>query len=328
MLRRSEEYFREDCGVFIPEEAPGHRDEEYDPWTFELLLRMQRDHFWYRGRHKFLIEAVRSACASPESAGGRRRRLSAVDMGGGCGGWLEYLHMQAPNLFEELALSDSSRRALDLAGPVVGAFAARYHSDLLDLRWQDRWDVVFLLDVIEHIPEHVNVLRQVRQCLRPGGLLFVTTPALQFFWTYNDEFVRHQRRYSRRDFENLAQAADLRLKRCDYFMFFLSPALYVARKWGKPSQLTTEQEIRDHLARTHRIPPRPINALLEGVFSVEAWLSRYVTIPWGTSILGVFEKPRPAVLRDSVTEVPLAHGRVALDPTTSGPTTATTPTII
>ena len=204
--------------VEAPGRTPTHREEEYDSDSFETLLRMQRDHFWYRGRHKFLLTTVRRFSPSASAPGGRRGR-SAIDMGGGCGGWVEYLHTREPRLFDELALSDSSRRALDLAGPVVGTFARRYHADLLDLPWQDRWDAVFLLDVIEHIPGHLDVLRQVRRSLRPGGLLFVTTPAFQSLWTYNDEFARHQRRYTRRDFIDLAGAADLQLRSCAYFMF-------------------------------------------------------------------------------------------------------------
>ncbi len=72
--------------------------------------------------------------------------------------------------------------------------------DLLDIPWFEKWDIVFLLDVLEHIPEHQEALKQIRKCMRPGGLLFITTPALKFFWTYNDDVVHHQRRYSKKDF--------------------------------------------------------------------------------------------------------------------------------
>ena len=35
-----------------------HRDEEYGEGGFEILRDMQERHFWYRGRHRFLMEAV------------------------------------------------------------------------------------------------------------------------------------------------------------------------------------------------------------------------------------------------------------------------------
>jgi len=274
-------------GIFVPRRQPRHRNDEYDETGFELLIRMQREHFWYRGRHKFLLTVLKREIARTfGNAGG----LQAMDMGGGCGGWLEYLHAHEPAIFHELALGDSSLRALSLAGPVVGPFADRYQIDLLNLAWSEKWDVVFLLDVLEHIPNHVDVLHQVRASLRPGGLLFVTTPALNFFWTYNDELAHHQRRYSRNDFLEIGKQAGLELLRANYFMFFLSPALMISRIFFRPSMFAAPEQVQKHLARTHRIPPKSINQLLAGFFSMEANTIDRVNLPWGTSILAVFRR--------------------------------------
>jgi 2-polyprenyl-3-methyl-5-hydroxy-6-metoxy-1,4-benzoquinol methylase len=275
-------------GVFVPTKRPSHRDAEYDACGFEMLLRMQREHFWYRGRHKVLlnvlkVEAPRRFGSSPQ--------LRAIDLGGGCGGWVEYLHAEGQGLVRELALADSSLRALSLAEPVVGSFARRYQIDLLELPWSEEWDIAFLLDVIEHIPDDAEVLRQTLKILRPGGLLFVTTPALSLFWTYNDEFALHQRRYSRRDFHSLAQRTGLELLRADYFMFFLSPALVMSRLVCRPPRLTTAEERHAYTRRTHEIPRRRVNQLLSAIFSIEARLINSVRFPWGTSILGVFRRP-------------------------------------
>jgi SAM-dependent methyltransferase len=275
--------------VFVLRDGVQHRDDEYDQRGFDVLLKMQRNHFWYRGRHKFLLNVVERELGGLHHPP-LQTKLSAIDIGGGCGGWVEYLHLHSADLFGELALGDSSLRALTLASPVVGSFAARYQIDLLDLRWRDRWDVVFLLDVIEHQQADVEAIRQARDCLRPGGLLFVTVPALQFFWTYNDELAKHQRRYSRRDFEHLAQATGMELLRAYYFMFFLSPILYLARRLAKPPRLSSSQEIQAFLARTHRIPPRAVNKMLQAVFTMESILGHHIRFPWGTSLLGVFRR--------------------------------------
>ena len=274
-------------GIFSPPRPPCHRCEEYDERTFTLLLRMQREHFWYRGRHRLLLRALnRELGRWPAPAGGWR----ALDLGGGCGGWLEYLHARAGGRFGRLALGDSSRQALELAGGVVGAFAERYHVDLLDLPWSSDWDVVFLLDVLEHIPDHAEVLRQVRRCLRPGGLLFVTAPALPQFWTYNDEWARHQRRYRRRDFQALAGQTGFELLRNEYFMFFLSLPLFLNRCLFRPSPAATPEQIQTHAWQAHRIPGRGLNGLLGGLLAVEAAVANVVRLPWGASILAVLRR--------------------------------------
>ena len=294
--------FRQEQGIFVPERRPHHRDDQHDDNQLEVLMQMQREHFWYRGRHKFLLNVTKEEIArnfgtttglqatgvqvtSPQATG-----LQAIDMGGGCGGWLEYVQRHAPSLFQTLDLGDSSMRALVLAEPVVGPSATRYQIDLLDLPWTEEWDVVFLLDVLEHIPDHAEVLRQVRRSMRPGGLLFVTTPALKFFWTHNDEVVRHQRRYSKPDFRSLAELVGLQLLRAEYFMFLLSPVLLFSRALLRPPRSATPEQLLEHFARTHNIPPQPVNDLLTQVFAIEAAMVRFVGFPWGTSILAVFRR--------------------------------------
>lgn len=279
--------FSEDQGVFVPLRRPRHRDDEYDEKGFGVLVQMQREHFWYRGRHKLLLNVLKKEI--PRRFG-EVSDLRAIDMGGGCGGWLEYLHAHDAGMFQRLALGDSSMRALSLAEVVVGPFATRYQIDLLDLPWLAEWDVIFLLDVLEHIPDHEGVLRQVVSSMRPGGLLFVTTPALKFFWTYNDDVALHQRRYCRQDFRTLAERVGLTLLRADYFMFFLSPALLLSRILFRPPASATPEQLLEHDARAHRIPAQPINEVLSRVFSIEASMVNSVHFPWGTSILAVFRR--------------------------------------
>ena len=282
-----ESQFIQEQAIFVPRRRPEHRNDEYDETNFEVLIQMQREHFWYRGRHRLLLNVLKKDILRHC---GKTDGMRPIDMGGGCGGWLEYLHTHNFGMFDELALGDSSMRALSLAEPLVGSFATRYRIDLLDLGWRERWDIVFLLDVLEHIPDHEEVLRQVRRSMRPGGLLFVTTPALKFFWTYNDELAHHQRRYSKQDFRALGKQAHLELLRTEYFMFFLSPALLFSRILFRPPASATPQQLQNHLVRTHRTPARLINELLTTLFSIEAALVNFVNFPWGTSILTVFKR--------------------------------------
>jgi SAM-dependent methyltransferase len=281
-----------DCvdGIFVPRPAPQHRNEEYDEQGFDMLLKMQREHFWYVGRHRLLLNVLKKELAHRNGA---RDALCAIDLGGGCGGWVEYLHQYLPDTFQELALGDSSQRALKLAEPVVGAYANRYQVDLMDLPWKDKWDVVFLLDVIEHLPDDAEVLRQALACVKPGGLVVVTAPALKAFWTYNDEVAKHQRRYCRRDFQALSKTTGAELLRLQYFMFALSPMLFLNRILFRPKHGASDDEMRAYVERSHAVPSRPANALLTGVLLAEAWLANVVSFPWGSSVAGVFRRMPP-----------------------------------
>jgi SAM-dependent methyltransferase len=271
-------------GIHSPPVPVQHRDDEYAQSGFTGLLAMQSKHFWYPGRHRFLLTALDRYVAP------LRAPISAVDLGGGVGGWLRYLCDRRPGLFQLVALADSSRLALRSAQSVLPPRVERFHVDLMALGWRQRWDVAFLLDVLEHLPDDLGALSQVREALKPGGLLFVTTPALPLFWSYNDDLAHHLRRYTRHDFARLAREADLELRDARYFMFFLSPLYWLARR-GPGIGAMTEEKQRHLARRAHRVPNRLVNGALTAMFASESPLGHRLRFPWGTSLLGVFRRP-------------------------------------
>ncbi len=274
-------------GLFLPKVPIEHREEEYDPHGFATLREMQSRHFWYRGRHRFLLSALGRVLRTIPPT----EKLRGIDLGAGCGGWIAYLQKHQPQWFAELALADSSIDALEYAATCVHPGTPRYQIDLLQLPWENRWDVVFLFDVLEHIPDDVETMRQIYKALRPGGYLLVATPALKFFWTYNDDLAHHVRRYSRGDFARLAEVTDFKLCWSRYFMFFLSPLLFLSRMNSPDIANMSKDEIRAHQRRTHAIPCAPLNFALTLAFGSETPLGVWMPFPWGTSVLGVFQKP-------------------------------------
>ena len=271
-------------GIYKPDVHFEHRSEEYDQRGFDILCEMQKSHFWYRGRHRFLLSALdRFQADAPAS-------WSAVDLGGGVGGWIRYLADRRQTRFSLLALADSSEMALNMSGIVLPDDVARYQIDLMNLGWHEQWDNAFLLDVIEHLPDDVRGVRQAAQALKSGGLLFVTTPALKQFWSYNDDLAHHLRRYTRRDFALLAQKSGLELLDARYFMFLLSPLYWLARQRSGTGEMSPEQQ-RQLLQDNHKVPWAPLNLALTAIFGVETPLGHWLRFPWGTSILGVFRKP-------------------------------------
>ena len=122
-----------------------------------------------------------------------------------------------------------------------------------------------------------------------GGLLFVTTPALQQFWSYNDELAHHLRRYTRADFARLGEQAGLQLLDARYFMFLLSPLYWLARQ-GKGIEGMTDDEKMALMHKTHQVPPTPLNLPLTAIFAAETPLGHWLRFPWAISVLGVFRQ--------------------------------------
>ena len=116
--------------IYQPTNPIQHRDEEYPEEGFDMLLKMQERHFWYCGRHRFLLHAL-DRQVSPS------RPLSAIDLGGGVGGWVRYLANRRQAHYSALALADSSLNALRMAGEVLPKHVQRYQIDLMNLGWQE-----------------------------------------------------------------------------------------------------------------------------------------------------------------------------------------------
>lgn len=281
-------YRPSDDGILLPPFEVTHRADRYDPDGFEVLARMQKRHFWYRGRHRYVLRAMHDYSGRLNATG---RPLRLIDLGGGCGGWVELLRQQPGLRTAEIALADSSLDALRLARVRVGAGVAYYQADLMNLGWDARWDVAFLLDVIEHLPDDAAGLAEAGRALVPGGLLFVTVPALSVFWSYNDELAGHLRRYARRDLQRLAERTGLTLLRAQYFVFFASPLLYLSRLFPPKLDRGNHRAVRALVERTHRVPPPAVNGALDAVLAIEERLARHMTFAWGTSLLAVLQKP-------------------------------------
>lgn len=264
-----------------------HREGEYDSRGFAVLSRMQAEHFWYLGRRRFISRLLRHRVTDVERVG-----RQVIDLGAGCGGFVQYL--AGSGLFPEsrLAVGDSSPEALRFARELLLPGAGMYQIDLMSLGWKDRWDFVFLLDVLEHIPDDVGALREACRATRPGGYCLITVPALRQFWSWNDEVVGHQRRYSRKQLDERVAEAGLELIDSRYFMFLLSPLLAASRLFSSRNvERLNDREKWELVEKTHSIPARPINRAMQWIFDLETPLGHHVRFPWGTSLIALARKP-------------------------------------
>jgi 2-polyprenyl-3-methyl-5-hydroxy-6-metoxy-1,4-benzoquinol methylase len=98
--------------------------------------------------------------------------LSALDVGGGSGWLLGEAKRAEPRLRRTVVVD------ID-AGAKADAEAAghEFHlSRVEDLEIDTRFDVIFLLNLIEHVDDPVAVLKKMRDLLKPGGCILVKTP--------------------------------------------------------------------------------------------------------------------------------------------------------
>ncbi|MBI5368533.1 MAG: class I SAM-dependent methyltransferase [Planctomycetes bacterium] len=140
--------------------------------------------------------------------------------------------------------------------------------------------LVTACDILEHLRDDVRLLQECRRVLVPGGRALITVPALDLFWTGNDD-LQHQRRYSRTELARKLRRAGLEIERLTYFNTLLLPLfpLQWMREWFFNPRITPE----------NMIPPTPplANGVFRAIFAAERHLLARGDLPIGVSLLAV-----------------------------------------
>jgi SAM-dependent methyltransferase len=142
------------------------------------------------------------------------------------------------------------------------------------------YDLIVLLDVLEHIEDDRGSLRVLREKLAPGGMMVVTVPASPWMWSAHDVAHHHKRRYTARTLRAVFDAAGLRVRHMSHFNTLLYPLIAAARIVGR---------LRHREGSDEAMPSPLVNGLLRHVFAAERhWVTRGA-LPFGVSLLAVVD---------------------------------------
>ncbi|HKA39129.1 MAG TPA: class I SAM-dependent methyltransferase [Burkholderiales bacterium] len=235
------------------------------PETYALAAQAEEEHWWFSARRS-ILRAVLDRYLAPASD------RALLELGCGNGGNLALLARYGKLCAVEM--DDGARRRAAARG--IAAVEPGALPDAIPFAGQ-QFDVVAALDVLEHVADDRAALAAMRAKLKRGGYLLLTVPAFRWLWSRHDEASRHQRRYSKGELVRLVESAGFEVTHSTYFNTLLFP---LAVAYIKLSGRVTADA--DHGLR---IPPRPLNALLRGIFSAERHLVPKLALPFGVSIL-------------------------------------------
>jgi SAM-dependent methyltransferase len=229
-----------DCGraVVVLEGVPCYAPElaressGFRPEGFAWLAERESGHFWFRARAELIAFVVRRYFP------GARNFL---EIGCGTGFVLSSLAQRYPNL----AMSGSEIFIEGLG------FAARrmpdadlFQMDARRIPYRNEFDLLGAFDVIEHIEEDEQVLREVHAALVPGGGAIFTVPQHPSLWSAQDEHACHKRRYRRGELETKLRRAGFEILFSTSFVSVLLPLLYLSRRKKRvANELAIQEEM-------------------------------------------------------------------------------------
>ena len=234
--------------------------------VYDRMAELDERHWWYRARREVLAALIARRIPLPAEA-----RILEI----GCGTGHNLLMLERFGRVDGIEI-DPAARAIA---------ASRLGREVMDAPLPDLpgvadggYDLIACLDVIEHIEQDRAALASIAGKLRPGGRILLTVPAFPWLWSAHDVINHHKRRYTRRTLAALVGEAGLRLEMLSWFNSLLFPVAAAARLAGR---VTGKDDSDD------KLPPAPVNAVLEAVFGLERYALGRLPFPPGVSLVAI-----------------------------------------
>lgn len=156
-----------------------------------------------------------------------------------------------------------------------------------DIPFTSQYDLILILDVIEHLDDDLSALKALYHKLKPGGYLLVTVPAYQFLWSEHDEINHHKRRYRFKHLKKVVKTAGYEIVYGSYFNTFLFPLVIIVRFVGRLLPKQNKNQLSSDLV----LPSKPVNQFFKWLFASERHLINRLSLPFGVSVLLLAQKP-------------------------------------
>ena len=132
-------------------------------------------------------------------------------------------------------------------------------------------DTVVMVNVLEHIADDAQALRDLAACVEPGGRIIIWVPGYMQLYGNFDRLVGHHRRYTPATLRHAVETAGLDLEVCRAVNFIGGIAWWLTvRRFGVG-------HVNPRLARLYDLSVVPATRILERMFRP----------PFGQSVFGV-----------------------------------------
>ena len=240
-----------------------------DATHLDELIQLEDSYWWHVAKRRLVADLLQQHFPAP-----------GVLVEGGIG--------SARNLIEFQRLGYEVR-GFDIMPESVSHARRRGLRDVAEHDLSQPWPleaesvrVAVLLDVLEHLAQPVDVLRDVSRVLEPAGGIVFTVPAYPWLFSDWDKNLGHFRRYTQRSLREQAEAAGLQVAWLSHWNSFSLPAAIAVRGYQRSRPADRQPDFP-------RVTPLMNKMLVSMADCERKWLSRR-RAPFGLSLVGVLKK--------------------------------------
>jgi SAM-dependent methyltransferase len=231
---------------------------------------LYNNHWWYRSREYFILNIIETIS--------QKKAKKILDVG--CGPGILLSKLKNYHRIEGIEPKESSFNYEDEIDRLIHRFSFPEDSNILP---SEQYDIILLLDVLEHIEDETTALLEIRRLLKFGGSLIVTIPAFMSLWGPHDIINHHLRRYNMPDIKALISSCGLTQVWGSYLFGWCFVPVWLIRHIRRLSR-------RKRPSHDFKIPPLWLNSILQLLSYKEFELTRKYGLPFGTSLIMVVKK--------------------------------------
>jgi len=241
---------------------------------YKAYFNIEKTHWLMRVRRLIIKDTLKSLRLNSKPG------VKILDYGSGSGFLVKELQDEGLDVWGV----DSSEQAVQ-----YGKLQGVKNLSVIDnnYKWEvGSFNVLLMMDVLEHIKDPQTVLFPALESLEDGGYLIVTVPAYMFLWGVQDEIAHHYRRYTKTSLlTEILKNKNITVVHCTYFNSFLLIPIAGFRLFCRVFGFKNRQSDFD-------VNNRLLNYLFYLVFNLERKILKYIDFPAGVSILLVVRKSK------------------------------------
>ncbi len=221
-------------------------------------------HWWFQARKKIIEFIIKNEF---------KKKINILDFGAGSGVNIKMLSKYGfVNIYEPHKLTSKYLKK---------EFKNTKKYKVIEKLDKEKFDLIVMADVLEHIKDDKQVIKNLSNHLKKNGHILLTVPAFNFLFSKKDKILGHFRRYKKQEIKKIFwQYKTLKLSYFNFFLFIPISFIIILNKLLK----------EDFIDDVERPPKHLVNKIMFNIFKMERVFLNYINFPFGISIIGLFQK--------------------------------------